>query len=592
MSISDDPRGPRRGQPSNTRPDSRDNGARQGYQPRQDEQFGSFSEGANERDYAERPAAVQRQPSFSAFRPEAYAEPEKNVGRAENQDWRQQNQFPGDPRSAEKRPAARPQPEPYRPQSADRGRPHDPYADASSDPYDTGRRDFGNDWNNDNYQAPQSNQFAASNYYTQHDEPNPAEAQSMHNRFFADEVEPERAPPPPPPPPQQQAQRYRQNDFAPQNDFPADDYVPEMREPPRAPPKPAAPNPGFDDGNGYRWDNFDQAPAPESVRPFPEPKLSNSRDDDLDADYFADEDEFEGEDDYADAKRGGSKRLMAAVLVGAVVTGGGLAYLYKAQVNSGEGGEPPIMTADARPVKEKPTDPGGREFPNGSKLIYDRLDNAGGGGEEPTRVASRATENGGVVTTGASGSLEERIQNALNNAKKPDDAPAASADEPRRVRTEIFRPDGSQEAPKGKRPQAQPETSEASLASGTPTRGVATREPPAAASRTVGTQQIAALAPAAAAPQANITTGGEPGMFVQIAARNDQAAAMAAFTDLQQKYAGVLGNYSPSVRKVDLGDKGVWYRLLVGPMASKGDADKLCDDLKAAGMKGCFSRKE
>jgi hypothetical protein len=106
----------------------------------------------------------------------------------------------------------------------------------------------------------------------------------------------------------------------------------------------------------------------------------------------------------------------------------------------------------------------------------------------------------------------------------------------------------------------------------------------------VGTQQIAALTPPA--PQTAITTGGESGMFVQIAARNDEAAARAAFADLQQKYAGVLGSHSPSVRKVDLGEKGVWYRLLVGPMASKGDADKLCEDLKTAGMKGCFSRKE
>ena len=81
-------------------------------------------------------------------------------------------------------------------------------------------------------------------------------------------------------------------------------------------------------------------------------------------------------------------------------------------------------------------------------------------------------------------------------------------------------------------------------------------------------------------------------MFVQIAARNDQAAAMAAFADLQQKYASVLGNHSPSVRKVDLGEKGVWYRLMVGPMPSKADADKLCEDLKTAGMKSCFSRKE
>jgi hypothetical protein len=621
MSISDDPRGFRRGQPNNTqnpsadggrgdprqsaRPDPRGNGARQGFQPRQDEDFGSFPEGAGERNFAERPAAAQRQPSFSAFRPEAYADPaEKQNGRADHQDWRQANQFAGDPRSADRRPAARPQPqpEPFRPQpGADRGRTaHDPYADVSNDPYDTGRRDFGNDWNTDNFQAQQPAQFPASNYYSQHDEPNPSEVQSVHNRFFSAEPEPAPAPPPPAPP----APRYRQDDFA------AHDYAPEPPARAAAHHAPsAAADSGFDDGNGYRWDNFDQPPAPESVRPFPNAKLGGGhQEDELDADYFADEDEFEGEDDYIEPKKGG-KKLMAAVLMGAVVTGGGLAYLYKAQVNGGAGSEPPIMTADARPIKEQPSDPGGREFPNGSKLIYDRLDSAGAtgglGGEEPTRVASREesdAENGvpGVVTTGASGSLEERIQNALQNAKKQDDtsepatsSASASYDEPQRVRTQIFRPDGSVDGSRAQRRQAPAE--EASLASGGPAPAPrnAAREAPAAAApaaRSVGTQQIAAVAPAT---PANIASGGnESGMFVQIAARNDQAAAMAAFADLQQKYAGVLGNHSPSVRKVDLGEKGVWYRLLVGPMGSKGDADKLCEELKAAGMKGCFSRKE
>jgi hypothetical protein len=599
MSISDDPRGFRRGQSNNhpasdggrsdprqpARPDPRGNGARQGFQPRQDDQYGSFADGAG--DYAERPApapAAQRQPSFSAFRPEAYAEPEK--------DWRQQ-----DARPADKRPAPRPQP----------ARAHDPYADVSSDPYDADRHDYGNDWNSDSFQAQQPNQFAASNYYPQHDDPNPAEAQSVHNRFFSAEPEPAPAPKPAPAP---QAQRYRQQD-----DYPAHDYEPEPQPPARAPkpaPSNSAPKGGYDDGNGgYRWDNFDQAPAPESIRPFANASLGSParhQEDELDADYFADEDEFDGEDDYAEPKRGGGKKLMAAVLMGAVVTGGGLAYLYKSQTNGGASGEPPIMTADARPIKQAPSDPGGREFPNGSKLIYDRLDGAsasgGLGAEEPTRVASRDESNSdggvpGVVTTGASGTLEERIQNALQNAKRQDDtpsqgaasAPAASPDEPRRVRTEIFRPDGSTEGNRPQRRQAPAEeTALASGGSAPAARGASREAAPPAASRSVGTQQIAALTPPA--PQTAITTGGESGMFVQIAARNDEAAARAAFADLQQKYAGVLGSHSPSVRKVDLGEKGVWYRLLVGPMASKGDADKLCEDLKTAGMKGCFSRKE
>jgi cell division protein FtsN len=96
----------------------------------------------------------------------------------------------------------------------------------------------------------------------------------------------------------------------------------------------------------------------------------------------------------------------------------------------------------------------------------------------------------------------------------------------------------------------------------------------------------------AQAPQIVESAGGAGSYFVQIAARNDQEAAVAAFVGLQQKYAGVLGNYSPSVRKVDLGDKGVWYRLLVGPVESKTEADELCERLKGAGMKSCFSRKD
>jgi cell division protein FtsN len=61
---------------------------------------------------------------------------------------------------------------------------------------------------------------------------------------------------------------------------------------------------------------------------------------------------------------------------------------------------------------------------------------------------------------------------------------------------------------------------------------------------------------------------------------------------LQRKYASIIGNHSPSVRKADLGTKGVWYRLLIGPVSEKSEAEGLCEQLKGAGMKGCFARKD
>lgn len=626
MSISDDPRGFRRGQPGNSqypaegrgeepkrqpaRPDPR-NGARPA--PARPDDYPPFNDAGDGPAFAERPVQQpqsQRQPSFSAYRPEAYAaNGEKRGGRPERPEWPNEPHFGEQQQphraAAEKKPAPRPQPEPFRPQpAAERQRPvQDPYHEAASDPYDAGRRDFESNWRDDSYPEPSPTQFAASNnYYQHHDDPNPAEAQSVHNRFFAAEPEPERAVKPAPAP--QPAPRYRNDDYD-AHDFEEED-LPPVRA---AKPAPANPRPAnYDDGGDYRWDGFDQAPAPESVRPFQAPaKMApppmEPANEDLDADYFADEDEFESEDDYIEPRKSGGKKLMAAVLVGAVVTGGGLAYMYKSQVKgTADSGEPPVVAANASSFKEPPANPGGREFPNGGKLIYERLGEAPAAApaEESAGVASEdsAADNtvSGVTTTGASGTLEERIQNALRDARRQDGSPAeppittaantANPDQPRTVTTQIFRPDGSVEPTRTPQRRQAPPATEAEEQVATFNTGARLSPPPVAAPAPQARQ--ARLDPTPPA----ISEGGGSGMFVQIAARNDQAAAMAAFADLQQKYAGVLGAHSPSVRKVDLGEKGVWYRLLVGPMPSKPDADKLCEELKAAGMKGCFSRKE
>ena len=52
---------------------------------------------------------------------------------------------------------------------------------------------------------------------------------------------------------------------------------------------------------------------------------------------------------------------------------------------------------------------------------------------------------------------------------------------------------------------------------------------------------------------------------------------------MQGKYPAVLGTRSASVRRVDLGEKGVYYRAMVGPFGSSGEAAQLCDSLKTAG---------
>jgi cell division septation protein DedD len=93
-------------------------------------------------------------------------------------------------------------------------------------------------------------------------------------------------------------------------------------------------------------------------------------------------------------------------------------------------------------------------------------------------------------------------------------------------------------------------------------------------------QQTAAVAPqAAAAPTKYV---------VQVASKKNQTEALASFADIQQKYPNLLGSYRPMVQKADLGAKGVWYRLRIGPIADKTSASKLCSQLKSQGLPDCL----
>ena len=84
---------------------------------------------------------------------------------------------------------------------------------------------------------------------------------------------------------------------------------------------------------------------------------------------------------------------------------------------------------------------------------------------------------------------------------------------------------------------------------------------------------------------------GKP-FVVQVTSRSSQTSALAAFADMQQKYPNLIGTYAPDIQRADLGTKGVWYRLRVGPVNSKLAASDLCSSLKQAGHPGCFVRRK
>jgi SPOR domain len=100
-----------------------------------------------------------------------------------------------------------------------------------------------------------------------------------------------------------------------------------------------------------------------------------------------------------------------------------------------------------------------------------------------------------------------------------------------------------------------------------------------------GVHEDAAPLPSSGAPvratAAEVSSGGA--YAVQLASESSAAEAHASFRALRSKFPNQLGGREPIVRRTDLGAKGVYYRLTVGPFASMEKAAGMCSTLKAAG---------
>ncbi len=64
--------------------------------------------------------------------------------------------------------------------------------------------------------------------------------------------------------------------------------------------------------------------------------------------------------------------------------------------------------------------------------------------------------------------------------------------------------------------------------------------------------------------------------------------ALQQFADLQQRFGGILQNKTPDVTEANLGEKGKYHRLVVGPPGSKDGANSVCSQLKTAGYASCW----
>jgi hypothetical protein len=301
----------------------------------------------------------------------------------------------------------------------------------------------------------------------------------------------------------------------------------------------------------------------------------------------------DGYDEPAAPKRRSGLVTVGVVLALAVV-GTGAAFAYRTFVGTTRSGEPPVIKADTGPNKMVPPSASTAADAN-SKLIQDRL-----GGAAPEKLVSREETPVNVQDNTKAGGPRVVFPPLNQNNNPPSTASVSPAnkpmvgngsvqgDEPRKIRTFAVKgdqPDGtatpaSRQAPAkltGAAPAAAPARatppSNANASANAP-MSLSPQAAPATAPARVANNAPQQIAPAPAA-------GG--GYVVQIASQRSEAEASASFRALQGKYPSVLGSRTPTIKRADLGEKGVYYRAMVGPFGSPDEASQFCGSLKSAG---------
>ncbi|WP_166295849.1 SPOR domain-containing protein [Bradyrhizobium sp. 2S1] len=303
---------------------------------------------------------------------------------------------------------------------------------------------------------------------------------------------------------------------------------------------------------------------------------------------------YEGYEEEPEPRKRRSGLITVAAVVALAVVGTGAALGYRNYVGSPRSGEPPIIKADNTPTKVIPAQA------DAPAKTPDRM--ATGDGTE--KIVSREEAPVDVNSKTAGPRVVFPPLNA--NANPP---PAASVqttppapapvnangtlpnNEPRKIRTLAVKGDG-------------PDGTQATAA--VPAKPPAAAKPPvsrgnpAAANASVNAPMSLAPGQAEAAPTAPPTrvaststasVGGGGGYLVQVSSQKNEADAQSSFRTLQGKYRSVLGSQPLVVKRVDLGEKGVYYRAFAGPFASSEEASQVCKSLMSAGGPQCLIQR-
>lgn len=104
---------------------------------------------------------------------------------------------------------------------------------------------------------------------------------------------------------------------------------------------------------------------------------------------------------------------------------------------------------------------------------------------------------------------------------------------------------------------------------------------PAPAQTSTGQAPAAQTQTARVPPQNNGVAGTPKGVHIWLASMKSSDEAEDHWKEVKDQHASVLGGLSPLFTKVDLGTRGTYYRVMVGPIDNRDLAQNLCQQMRS-----------
>jgi hypothetical protein len=255
--------------------------------------------------------------------------------------------------------------------------------------------------------------------------------------------------------------------------------------------------------------------------------------------------------------------------------GGIVGYYYLANSAGGVDGVAPLVRADQRPVRVRPENPGGMDVPHQDKEIYDKV--AGRGAAAPAAERLLPPPETPMPRPAAP---PQAATPAVPGSGSPVGSPGTLAAAPPRPPT----------APPPQEVRVPPPPDVRPPADVTSQRTIP--PPPPGSTVLPGASRPAASAPTAApapSPAIAVAPRAAPsgGSRVVLASVQSEADARREWERLRRQYGDALNGMTPDFVRTDLGERGVYWRIYVGPVESGPEAQARCTSLKQRQV-NCF----